>query len=102
MSNVARKPVKRKRNPPATPRNIEAQAEKFHTESPIAADEAKRASCRMLAELFALHTLLVAEKMSGDYNAEEARTIPAIASNAKRLLNELRITAAQIDDEEEL
>jgi hypothetical protein len=95
-----KKPSKRRKPSHVIEREISKVAESLEAESPIAAGTAKRLACRMLAESFAVHSMLVAEKLSGDSNAEEVRTIPSYESNAKRLMAELKITTKLADDDD--
>lgn len=97
---------KRGAPPPVDPQvarraRIHTLAEKFVGESPLKSPEGKKRMARTAAALYVVLEQLVEEKLSGVYNVEEARTIPSLASNFKRFMNDLRITEEILDEEDD-
>src|SRR5689334_2182894 len=76
--------------------------ERFIEQSPLKTDAAKEAMAESLAMLLLHQAWLFELLVKGEMLTEEARTIPGVASNIKRLCDALKITEPSKKEVEDL
>ena len=78
---------------------LKESAAEFVDQSPLRSEAAKAALAETLAGLLAHQRTLMDRQFMGTITAEESRTLPAVASNIKRVTDALGLTQINEDDD---
>ena len=78
---------------------LNAKAAEFIEQSPVKSEAGKKALAETLAGLLVHQKSLLDRQFMGTITAEEARSLPAVASNINRITTKLQLTEITEEDD---